>query len=282
MSERFFQSEKTVLTTGLADFTRGVLPESVKKIIRPIVRKEIPKFPLPEPAMVDVGGVEAKFHIKTHSDWVRLLASNYGEPYEPSLIATIKEQENPVFVDVGSAQGVYSIPAAIIGAQVFSVDPDPVSSESMRENLVLNPATEGKVTMIPFALGNERGEVKLHIDRKGIYAPSLVKTVRGLSDVFQTERVRFDDLVKDGVAITPSIVKIDVEGAEGQVIEGMSQTLGGSDAPSDVFIELHVKYLPRFGSSPNEVREKMLDFGYTLSEKDWWSRSHEIQCHFRK
>lgn len=282
MNERIFRSESSNPTSEFTDVVREILPEGVKNVLRPIFGKEVQVFPLRDPVFVDVGGIEAKFYIRNKSDWIRLRASNYGEPYEADLIGTIKEQENPVFVDVGSAQGVYTIPAALIGAEVFSIDPDPVSSESLRENIVINPEIEGEIDMIPLALGNERSEVEFHIDNKGRSAPSLEKTVRELRDIIRVEMVPFDDLVSEGKVKIPTVVKIDVEGAEELVIRGMEETLKCNEAPSDLFVELHPEFLKKFGSNLNDVKKTLKNLGYRLEEDKYWPRGQEIHCHFEK
>lgn len=280
MSERFFQSEEAALRSEIVDIARGVMPEGVKRMLRPILGKESRSYPLPEPVTVNVGGVDALFHIKTHNDWLRLKSKKYTEPYDSDIMSIIGAQDSPVVVDVGSAQGGYSIPAALIGAEVYSIDPDPLSIESIKENLLLNPETEGKVTLIPLALSNERGNAEFYIDNRGEYAPSLVKTVRGLRDVVNVQMVPFDDLVNEGKVGKPTVMKIDVEGAEGQVIGGMSRTLSGDDCPTDIFLELHKQFSPKFGYSPMEVRSMVEDHGYQLDS--YWPRGGELHCHFKK
>jgi FkbM family methyltransferase len=268
-----------MLNSWFADVARGILPEKIKKELRQVARGEIAQYPLPEPVTVNVNGFEGRFWIRNHSDWYRIGAQDFERDFGDSLISTIASMDSPNFVDVGAAQGYYSIMAAKAGAEVVAVDPDPVSQESFIDNLALNSDVAGSLESFNTALGNQNGDITLHIDSSGTYAPSLVRTVRGLTEEIRVPVRTMDNMITSGDIQNPDVVKIDVEGAEALVIGGMKETLN-LNQPLHVFVELHRKYLPNFNSTPEEVSNEIINSGYVL-EKSWERRS-ELLCHFRR
>jgi len=61
---------------------------------------------------------------------------------------------------------------------------------------------------------------------------------------------------------SPDVVKIDVEGAEGDVLEGMIDTL--DDCTPVVFIEVHPELLTNFGYNTEEVYDILAELGYDI------------------
>jgi FkbM family methyltransferase len=260
----------------VVDIARKLLPEPVKKRVRRGLRKEDLTYPLPEPVSINLNGIEAKFWIRNHSDYQRILNQNFEGQYAQRMIETIARSEGGIFADIGAAQGVYSIPAAKTGAKVYAFDPDPLSYESFTRNQEINPGTD--IVYFNCALGNKTDTVRLQTDNRGIYAPSLIQTVPGLKDTAEISMYPFDLLVLEGFVPTPNVVKIDVEGAESLVLEGMEKTLSSNQKPNDIFIEIHPKYLKGFGKSAGQVVLFLKDLGY--SDSIVWQRRSEYLCHF--
>ena len=88
-----------------------------------------------------------------------------------------------------------------------------------------------------------------------------------------------DRMIADGKIQYPDIVKIDVEGAEGLVVAGMKKTLALNRKPQHIFIELHRKYIPLFGSTLEDIANNITSCGYVLEE--CWERRNELLCHYK-
>jgi len=276
-SEVFFDKHR-LTTSGFADLARTFLPKPVKDLLRQIGRGERVRYPMGEPCVAKVLGYSANFWIKNYSDFYRIASGNFERSFSKDLIQTIAEK-GEVFVDVGSAQGYYSIIAAKAGAEVYAIDPDPVSIGSIQKNILLNTNINGRLHIVQLALGNENRVALLNIDRRGIYAPSLIKTVEGLSEGIYVNMSKFDTLVDERKVLIPQVVKIDVEGAEGLVIDGMRKTLNAPNKPTDLFMELHPKYLPMFGTNIGELVKRITSYGYHLALNPL-PRGKELLCHF--
>jgi FkbM family methyltransferase len=143
------------------------------------------------------------------------------------LSSTVKEGN--VFYDVGANVGFFSLLAArLIGpkGRVISFEPLPDNLVNLHENVKRNQFLN--VQVLPLALGATNEEQIFQVSERptwgklksaGPDAPD-----KYLSDIKVLVR-RLDDLVTDGVIEPPDFVKIDVEGAEVEVVEGAKETL---------------------------------------------------------
>lgn len=118
-----------------------------------------------------------------------------------------------VFIDVGAQVGYYSILAARIGARVHAFEPSTANRKYLEKNIADNAAQN--ITVYPYALSDINGSAHLY-NGKTPGENSLLGSGEG--EIVET--VRFDKL-----DITPDMIKIDVEGAEKQVLLGMSKVL---------------------------------------------------------
>ena len=140
-------------------------------------------------------------------------------------------------VDVGANIGYYLLlfqQAVGEGGTVICVEPSEENLPELRRNIAENP--RGTVRLHEIALGAEEGEIGL---RSGINS--------GVVDMQEAEHVarvrRLDAVVTERV----DLLKIDVEGYEGQVLAGARDLLE-RDKPA-IFLELHPHIIPRFGYS---------------------------------
>jgi len=271
--------QQGILSSRTADLARQVFPEPIKDVLRQVVRAERAQYPLKEPHTAALGGYRARFWIRNHSDWYRIGSKDTEGNFAQDLIRTLSSSRG-AFLDIGAAQGFYSIFAAKAGSRVYAVDPDPVSLDSIGRNIGLNEDVRGRITVLPVALGNEDGDVVLFSDKDGKYAPSLKKTVAGLEDKEVVKQSKLDTLVAKGILPIPDVVKIDVEGAEGMVLDGMQATLTSESRPQHIFLEIHKSYLQLFGTDAESIFRKLKGYGYELPKDNVWPRRHEVHCHF--
>lgn len=131
------------------------------------------------------------------------------------------------FIDVGANIGYFSCLLSKLAGpagKVLAIEPEPQNLKLLEENIETNHLTN--VVIYPCALGASEGSALL-----GLYKPSN----RGRHSILETNvksRIQvpvrtLDDLAKDSgtAGQSWSLVKIDVEGYEGFVIEGAKDTL---------------------------------------------------------
>jgi hypothetical protein len=64
------------------------------------------------------------------------------------------------------------------------------------------------------------------------------------------------------------------------VLDGMLATLTSESKPKHIFLEIHMSYLPLFGTDSESIINKLKGCGYELPKENIWSRRNEIHCHF--
>ncbi len=181
-------------------------------------------------------------------------------------------RRDDVVWDVGASVGLFTVHAAGMGAHVVALEPDPATLGRLKENVRLN-ALEQRVTVLGVALSEVPGQMALHSDGLVGGAPSLADLGRHLHQV-RVPVDTVDALVARGGAPRPTVLKIDVEGAEGAVIAGARATLCGEVPPRLLLLELHPKFLPSYGWSESQVTREVARVGYlpiaTQRREDQW------------
>ena len=164
-------------------------------------------------------------------------------------------------VDVGANHGWFSLlMAAIVGPQgvVVACEPMPQMLDALRHNLTLNAALD--VRVLPIALGAEPGESTLHLFAGLPHGHVSVSTL-GRSDyattVVPVERI--DTAVLD---LQPVLIKVDVEGAELEVLRGADALLRGRRPPSWL-IEVNYETSSAMGYAPIEL------YDYVVAAHDY-------------
>ncbi len=222
---------------------------------------------------ISFGGAEADFLVRRHIEALRVQV-NYEPELLQSILVTLKDYKDAGcdcnFVNVGAAEGLYTVLGARFASKVYSFEPDIECLASLYHNVELNRLNN--VTIFPFALGSYDGEARFYIDPKRGNAASLQRTYDQDCETLVAVR-KYISLNCEGVIETPDVMLIDVEGAEAEVLKGM-----GEVRPNHLFIELHRDYLPVFGSSVDEVMDIVGNLGYSADFAV--RRKAELQVHF--
>lgn len=150
---------------------------------------------------------------------------------EPHLQRAIRQfvGAGDVVYDIGANIGYVSLSLAKrVGrlGGVIAFEPFPKNIAAFRENIGLNSLEN--VELFEFAASNRAGEAVLRLLENPSTA-SLVWHRDNPSALEVTIRtISIDDLVEAGKLPHPRFVKIDVEGAEGKVVEGMRRTIAAA------------------------------------------------------
>jgi len=160
-----------------------------------------------------------------------------------------------LFVDVGANVGFYSILAGgVVGGSCVALEPVPQTFERLRENLELNDLHD-IVRAQNLGVGSQPGTLRFtstggannHVLASDSEDSSIPVTVTSLDDLLADE--------EDG----PTIIKIDVEGWEAEVIRGAAEVLDRSD-PMALIIELCDG--ERYGFDEDEIDESLRAYGF--------------------
>lgn len=148
---------------------------------------------------------------------------------EPQMQAVLERYLKPgdTFYDVGACVGFLSILAARLvgpGGHVVAFEPLPRNVEAIAHNRALNALENLRI--FGKALSKENATLELLVSRDPT-GSKLASTgaAPDTEGVIQVETVALDDFIGREALSPPSVVKIDVEGAELDVIAGMTETL---------------------------------------------------------
>jgi FkbM family methyltransferase len=164
-------------------------------------------------------------------------------------------------VDVGAHIGYYTlIMAKRVGrnGRVYSFEPNPEVQEYLRRNLARNGY--GQVAICTMALFREDGSGVL----EGRDSLNAALSPRQSPTEGAVPMAVYDRIAGPLGIGKVDLVKMDVEGAEMDILLGMRELLT-RDHPSLV-IEVHTQLLKRFGHSETELRAYLETFGYAFQD----------------
>ena len=189
-----------------------------------------------------------------------ILSSGIWEPESTRVVEALPE--GGVFIDVGAHVGYYTLDASKrVGksGKVVAVEPNPPTADRLRRNVSLNNASNVSVQQVACT----DTEMKLHFFQAGFEntgSSSLSKNNARSNQEIEVRGARLDAIVKELDLRRIDLVKIDVEGAELQVLRGMTESL--AKYRPKVIIELVEGNLKNLGASVKEVREFFRQNGY--------------------
>ncbi len=209
---------------------------------------------------VTIGGVSATMFTGTYAAFERFYDLKGERDTLTDVLAEISGEG--VFYDIGANVGLYSclVGSAAPESTVYAFEPHPTNVEALKQNLQLN-AING--TIFQIALSNEEGTLELSSEgsEAGLGKHSLNVTDSELTIPVTVRRL---DALRDKHDVpVPSVVKIDVEGAELDVIEGGSETFADPGCRT-IYCEIHPNRLPLFGGSYDEVTNLLSSLGFEL------------------
>lgn len=168
------------------------------------------------------------------------------EHIEPELLNWIDAMPpSSVMYDIGASNGIFSVYAAAKGVDVYAFEPDPSNYFLLSYNNYLN-SSQGKKGIkgcMNFAISSEMGIGMMNIRKMelGGHEKILDKNVDVFGHAFSPAhthaviKYKMDDLPIILKSTSPTHIKIDVDGAEIEVLRGGNEVL---KCAQSVFIEL--------------------------------------------
>lgn len=191
--------------------------------------------------------------------------------YEPGTTSLCKQLIKPgmTVIDIGANVGYFTIMFSKLvssNGKVYAFEPNPQISEMLRYNVknLENVIVQKK------AVSNKRSVVEFFSSEHttgshGFFVPERFRT-----GSYKVEAVSLDDFVRDEGLSRIDLVKIDVEGAEPLVIEGMTDVINRAEKLFLV-LEFNPSCLRLGHVDPEEFLEmlhKRFDAVYQINEED--------------
>lgn len=161
-------------------------------------------------------------------DWNILFYGAYEED-DLLVLRTLANTVQPsVFLDVGANVGEYSILMSEACQRVIAFEPNPALHEQLLDNAGANNLDN--VELQPFALGRTNESAKLHLGEDSGESSLLSSANRNdPTNTTAAETRRGDNLLKELSANSGvGIIKIDVEGYEFHVLQGLADTIANN------------------------------------------------------
>ncbi|MGH9406318.1 MAG: FkbM family methyltransferase [Terriglobia bacterium] len=174
-------------------------------------------------------------------------------------------------VDIGAHIGYFTLLAAsAVGEKgtVFAFEPHPGSYELLQRNIIVNWYSS-RVHCFPYALLDRSQPITLRTATSMPSSSSLfLEDVAGvpvhLDGAIAAAARTLDELVEGPV----DVIKIDAEGSEPFILQGMKDVLGRSPGVK-IVMEFHTAALRAGGHDPRQFAEDLATSGFTLRQLTW-------------
>ncbi|MGH1427541.1 MAG: FkbM family methyltransferase [Arenicella sp.] len=192
----------------------------------------------------------------------------YEEEVVEQLIKAIESSSEPreVFWDIGANIGLHCLTLSSLYPKVvhYAFEPFYHNFSKLMINHELNSCS---VTLFNFGLSDEFGVHQLYTTQKNSGRSGFIDMEAALKTSVNILSCDGDFLVSQGIALPPTMIKLDVEGWEGNVLQGCSDILqstclhtiifeGARNASEIAFIE----DLERMGFSVSPIKRQIQNF----------------------
>ena len=182
--------------------------------------------------------------------------------YEPHKTRAIQSMLGPgmTFADVGANKGYFALIAArIVGeaGSVLAFEPAPENCHWIRQSVALNHYENTR--LFELALSDANGPAELRLGEKSGWHSLLPQQTGRCVGTVPVQRRTLDSVLQEMCCQRLDMLKIDVEGAELQVLRGAWQTLSAN--PQLILVmDLH----PYLGVNPIEVCSYLRGLGFGI------------------
>lgn len=203
----------------------------------------------------DFANVQGHKMLLDPNDSLNLSIKEIHEPFETELIKN-QINENDIVIDIGAHIGYYTlVMAKLVGknGKVFAFEPNPLNFGILQKNIESNGYFN--VVLDNKAVSNKNGKTDLYLC-EGNSGMHRIHPSEYCKDKIQVDVIKLNDYLSVDIIKKIRLIKIDAEGTELEVLEGLSEALKNSQI--NIFMEFVPKHIAEHGSKPYEVL-KFLD-----------------------
>lgn len=207
---------------------------------------------------LSVADQTASFSVTTPSEYYRFHDLIGEDRILADLLAELEPDD--VFYDIGANVGMYTcfVGQVLPAEQIIAFEPHPTNVRRLRENLNLNGIG---ADIVDCALSNEEGESELVVDRRDEAGAGRHALAVGEEEKTMTiELITGDTLVAENRIPAPTIIKIDIEGAELSALRGLRESL--AESCRLCYVEVHPDRIERYGGTAEEIETFFSELGF--------------------
>jgi FkbM family methyltransferase len=195
--------------------------------------------------------------------------SRYEARFSQELVGAVRAGDS--VWDIGANVGVYAAQFAERGAaKVVCFEPAPEAVVALHERFPQSSAAPGRVRIVPIALADQRGTALF--SAKGTAPDNQIGAADGTKPTVEVQVRSADEALAEFALPTPNVIKIDVEGYELEVIQGMTGMLSSKELRS-IFVEVHFSRLHerKLDKAPATILQTLRERGFQVR---WVDPSH--------
>ncbi len=187
---------------------------------------------------------------------------------EPIHTEIIKRElgEGMVVVDIGASIGYYAlIEAREVGEEgrVYAIEPSPGSFTLLKRNIEVNGFSD-VVQAYNMAISDRSGKARLYLSERWnlhtmLHPEEFLSAYHEVDRYVEVSTTTLDDFLADKKPV--DLMRMDVEGCEIEVFDGMTKTLRNGNSPRKILFETHPsRYTANHRLKPR--LEMLLSCGY--------------------
>ncbi|MEP6914019.1 MAG: FkbM family methyltransferase [Acidobacteriota bacterium] len=185
--------------------------------------------------------------------------------WEPNLTSFLSSRlrEGDVFIDVGANIGYFSLLASrLVGrtGEVRAIEASPATYAKLLDNIGRNQATN--IQAVNAAVSDRPGTVRIFRGEESNIGSTSIVSQHGRHFECEIAADRLDALLPEALRRRVRFVKIDVEGAEWLVIDGMRDLVKDGPDNLEILVELQPTALAVHGKSVDDVVSLFAEFGF--------------------
>ncbi len=254
----------------IRDFTH-ILPFT-GRLILPLLKKYDKHIAsLDTKTIISLKSDYGKFEIRNVREYIQknIYFLGYYEVRETMLIKRIL-QPGDTFIDVGANIGWFTIHAAKhlgLSGKIVSFEPSSEIHDHLQTNIKLNSLATSITKLEKIALSDQNSTavlsntVETNSGRTSIINDVNLIETNSTAEIVET--IKFDDYYQKENLKKIKLIKIDVEGAEMKVLQGMSSALK-QKVFDYILIEVCENFLRQAGSSSIDLLTMLSNYGYSL------------------
>ena len=169
-----------------------------------------------------------------------------------------------VIFDIGAHIGLCSLPLSILAKKIVSFEASPTNIKYLEKHLKINNIFN--INVVPYAVGKENNnKIDFYDVGGGSGIPSIanlkIKKKNIKINHLKVKQISLDDYVNKN-SIIPNVIKIDVEGAEFNVLDGADKIL--REYRPNIIISLHPEHLRMLNRNIKEIFDYCNLYSYSL------------------
>ncbi len=201
--------------------------------------------------------IDSEFAFYNYENW----STGHNKGFAKLL--DISKNKKVVF-DIGAHIGLCTLPLSVLASHIVSFEASPTNVKYLKKHVKINQKKNVKI--VPNLVGDQNiNNFNFYDVDNGSGIPSIInlnlKKKNLLIKKIKVDQIFLDDYVKKN-SLIPDVIKIDVEGAEFNVLDGAIKIL--KECRPKIIISLHPEHLRLLNRNILEIYEYCNLYSYEL------------------